>query len=252
MAQRLLLLESSRLHSSSLKSRLESLGAEVQVVANKDELSAQVGSEFSLAISDASLPGCLENEHFELLKRAGRPVWLWSDDSDLLSNASRQIFLGIQKSFRKLNRADLIHECEQALKKDAAALESPKSFLVVEDSPTVRAYVRRILSDRFPSSEITEAEDGKSALAAMKSSKIDLILTDLQMPGMDGASFVHMLRNNSVLSKKPIIILSGMITAKVREEMASLPRLCFLPKPASPEALEQAVRGLLSGAGAAT
>ena len=70
------------------------------------------------------------------------------------------------------------------------------------------------------------------------------------MPGMDGASFVHMLRSNSVLSKKPIVILSGMITAKVREEMSSMPRLRFLPKPASPEAVEDAIRALLKDEGA--
>ena len=57
---------------------------------------------------------------------------------------------------------------------------------------------------------------------------------------------LYMLRNNSVLSKKPIVILSGMITAKIREEMASMPRLCFLPKPASPEALEGAIRDLFN------
>ena len=248
MAVRILLLEPSKLHALSLKSRLESLGAEVLLVTNKSELDA-ADSNTDLSISDSHFPDFPDGGHFEALKRRQKPVWLWSDDADLLADSARQAAWGIQKSYRKLNRADLVHEAENFIKKSRAAGEGPRNFLVVEDSPTVRAYARRVLLDRFAGSEIIEAEDGKTAIAAMKSNRVDLIITDLQMPGMDGASFVQVLRNNPVLAKKPIIILSGMITAKVREEMASLPRLRFLPKPASPEALEEAVLALLGGEG---
>jgi two-component system chemotaxis response regulator CheY len=251
MAIRVLLLESSKLHGASLKTRLESIGAEVAVAPSRAELEAQLDSDFDLALADASLLGCEGHGHFELLKRPGKPVWLWSDDDSLLSNAALQIELGILKSFRKLNRADLIHDCSALLKKAGAASAQARSFLLVEDSATVRAYVRRILQDRFPASQVSEAEDGKSAISLMKSSKVDLIVTDLQMPGMDGSSFVQVLRNNPVLAKKPIVILSGMITAKVRDEMSSLPRLCLLAKPASPEALQEAVLRLLGGEKAA-
>ena len=249
MPRRLLLLESSKLYSASLKSRLETLGVEVAILTTKEELEAQIDSDFEMAITDFSFPHCPESEHFQLLKLKKKPVWLWSDHAELLADSERQAELGIEKSFRKLNRADLIHQLEAFFKKTSASLETPKKFLLVEDSATVRAYVRRVLLDRFPSSEIIEAEDGKTAIAAMKNSRIDLIVTDLQMPGMDGASFVHTLRANATLSRKPIVILSGMITAKVREEMASLPRLRFLPKPASLDALEEAARTLMNAEG---
>ena len=248
MSFRVLLLESSRLHSASLKTRLESIGAHVVLVQSKDALASITGEDYDLAVTDCVLPGYDGHQHFEVLRRSKKPVWLWSDDQELLGDPTLQAALGIEKAFRKLNRADLIHDCEILCKRASAAAEAPKNFLLVEDSPTVRSYVRHVLQDRFPSSKISEAEDGKAAIALMKTSKIDLIVTDLQMPGMDGASFVQVLRSNAVLAKKPIVILSGMITAKVREEMTGLPKLCLLPKPASPEALGDAISRLLGSA----
>ena len=247
MATRILLVEGSKLHSASLRSRLESIGAEVILVASAAELQALPVEAFDLAVCDSRLPDLPMEDQFKALKSLACPIYLWSDDGDLLANAPQLSALGVGRSYRKLNRADLIHDAEQIIKKGQAVALGAKNFLLVEDSATVRNYVKRILSDRFPGAQITEAEDGKTALSAMKTNRIDLIVTDLQMPGMDGSSFVQMLRKNSVLAKKPVVILSGMITAQVREEMAQMTKLCFLPKPASPEALEAAVRGLLSG-----
>jgi two-component system chemotaxis response regulator CheY len=250
MAVKILIADASKLHALSLKTRLESLGAEALLASNKAELEALLHSGFELAIADSILPQSPDSGHFALLKGAGKPVYLWCDDAELLADSARLAALGVEKSFRKLNRADLVHETESLLKRLRASSEAPRCFLVVEDSSTVRAYVRRVLLDRFHGSQILEAEDGKAAIEVIKSGRVDLVVTDLQMPGMDGASFVQVLRSDPILAQKPVLILSGMITAKVREEMASLPRLRFLPKPATPEALEEAVRGLLSGEGA--
>jgi CheY-like chemotaxis protein len=103
-----------------------------------------------------------------------------------------------------------------------------------------------VLNQAFPGAEMIEADDGRAALAAMKSSRISLIVTDLQMPGMDGLSFVQLLRNNAVLKKKPVIVLSGAVTDDARESLGQLEKVQILAKPATPDALVGAVKSLLS------
>lgn len=131
-----------------------------------------------------------------------------------------------------------------ALEVRPGAVQAP-SILVCEDSPVVRIYVRRTLESALPGAVIHEAADGKSGLAVMKTNKVDLIVTDLQMEGMDGDSFLHLLKRNSVLAKKPVLVLSGMITQTLRDEYADRSDVAFLPKPASAEKLIEASRRLL-------
>lgn len=122
------------------------------------------------------------------------------------------------------------------------------SILVCEDSPVVRIYVRRTLESALPGAIIHEAADGKQGLAVMKSNKVDLIVTDLQMEGMDGDSFLHLLKRNGVLAKKPVLVLSGMITQSLRDEYADRHDVAFLSKPASAEKLIEASKQMLGAA----
>lgn len=131
-----------------------------------------------------------------------------------------------------------------ALEPRPQSVQAP-SILVCEDSPVVRLYVRRTLENEFPGAQIHEAQDGKSGLAIMKAHKIDLIVTDLQMEGMDGDSFLHLIKRNSVLAKKPVLVLSGLITQALRDEYATRTDVAFLAKPASAEQLIGQSRQLL-------
>lgn len=128
-----------------------------------------------------------------------------------------------------------------------ASVQAP-SILVCEDSPVVRLYVRRTLENEFPGAVIHEAQDGKNGLAVMKTHKVDLIVTDLQMEGMDGDSFLHLIKRNGVLAKKPVLVLSGLITQALRDEYAQRPDVAFLAKPASAEQLIGHSRQLLGRA----
>jgi two-component system chemotaxis response regulator CheY len=119
------------------------------------------------------------------------------------------------------------------------------TFLICEDSPLIRLFVRRTFEGAFPGSEILEAGDGKQGLSMMKSHRIDLIVTDLQMEGMDGDSFLHLLKRNNVLAKKPVLVLSGMISDQLRQEFAGRDDVKFLPKPASAENLIESAQTLM-------
>ena len=119
------------------------------------------------------------------------------------------------------------------------------NILVVEDSTVVRLYVRRVLENGFGQAQVVEAADGKSALAAMKTQRIDLIVTDLAMEGMDGGSFLHLIKRNAVLAKKPVLVLSGLIPQELRDEFAGRTDVAFLAKPANAIELMQTARQLL-------
>src|ERR1700686_468705 len=80
------------------------------------------------------------------------------------------------------------------------------NFLVVEDSPTMRQLISFSLK-RFKNAKIIEAVDGVDALKKLSGpDKIDLILTDINMPVMDGLKLVSLVRQNAQLKAIPIII----------------------------------------------
>jgi CheY-like chemotaxis protein len=127
-------------------------------------------------------------------------------------------------------------------------LQAPSSLinvLLVEDSPVVRLYVRRVLENGFAAAQVIEAADGKTAVAAMKTQRVDVIITDLAMEGMDGGSFLQMLKRNAVLAKKPVLVLSGLIPQELRDEFADRADVAFLSKPANALELVESVRKLL-------
>lgn len=118
-------------------------------------------------------------------------------------------------------------------------------ILVAEDSATARVLLRHLLTTLFPLAEIEEAVDGRSALKALSTARMDLIITDLQMPGLDGQSFIQMLRRTSVLKRKPVLVVT-MSPDLAGAELLSDPCLRVLGKPLREEALRQALGELLA------
>ena len=124
--------------------------------------------------------------------------------------------------------------------------------LLIEDSHTVRKYLKSWLAIELPQAVVCEAEDGKTGFRELGRQTVDLIITDLNMPGMDGLTFVEKLRSNSVLKRKPVLILSGSLTDDLRKAASLDPLMRLLPKPASIPQLSSALQGLLALAGRPT
>ena len=80
-------------------------------------------------------------------------------------------------------------------------------ILVVDDEPTVRSFVRYSL--RGPDFEVTEATGGTDALAMIRSSRPDIVLLDIRMPGMDGVDVLRHLRKSPATKSLPVIFLTG-------------------------------------------
>jgi two-component system chemotaxis response regulator CheY len=110
--------------------------------------------------------------------------------------------------------------------------------LVVDDSPAMRGFIRRVLDlSGFDVGEVFEAGDGLEALAILDSSDIDVVLTDINMPRMNGEELMLHLSEDAVLSSLPVLVLSADASeARVTRMMAAGAR-GYLPKPLSPERL---------------
>src|SRR6202000_1955 len=79
--------------------------------------------------------------------------------------------------------------------------------LVVEDSPTMRQLIVVALR-RIRGLEVLEADDGVGALRKMAATKLDIILTDINMPIMDGLKLVKRVRSDEALKGIPIVIIT--------------------------------------------
>jgi two-component system, chemotaxis family, chemotaxis protein CheY len=86
-------------------------------------------------------------------------------------------------------------------------------FLVVDDFSTMRRIVRNLLKE-LGFVNVEEAEDGAVALARLKSGGIDFVVTDWNMPNMDGLTLLQSIRADAALKHLPVL----MITAEAKKE----------------------------------
>ena len=120
------------------------------------------------------------------------------------------------------------------------------NFLVVEDSPTMRQLISFSLK-RFRNARILEAVDGVDALKKLSGpEKIDLILTDINMPVMDGLKLVSLVRQNAQLKNIPIIIITTEGAEEDRERGLALGANAYISKPIQSSHLIKTISELLA------
>jgi two-component system cell cycle sensor histidine kinase/response regulator CckA len=118
-------------------------------------------------------------------------------------------------------------------------------ILLVEDEDAVRLFSARAL--RSKGYEVIEARTGEVALEILKEQSFDLLVTDMVMPKVDGATLIREARKDN--SDLPVICMSGYTREAVANEVAELPKVRFLSKPFSLKQLTASVRASLeSGA----
>ena len=118
------------------------------------------------------------------------------------------------------------------------------TFLVVEDSPTMRQLIAFSLK-RFEGCRIVEAVDGVDALKKLSTDKVDMILTDINMPVMDGLKLVKLVRENAKLKHLPIIIITTEGAEEDRERGLKLGANAYIAKPIQSSSLIKTITGLL-------
>lgn len=119
-----------------------------------------------------------------------------------------------------------------------------KRVMIVDDSPAIRRMVRRVFEmTGLPVEEFVEAGNGIEALAAWNDAPADLVLTDINMPGMNGEEFLTELRRRAAWV--PVLVISTDSTRDRRGRMQDLGAQGYLAKPFSPESLRDELERIL-------
>jgi two-component system, chemotaxis family, chemotaxis protein CheY len=111
-------------------------------------------------------------------------------------------------------------------------------ILIVDDSAMMRALIKRVIGiTELPVDEVVEAADGAEALRILESREVNLLLTDVNMPGMTGVELLREIARQDRWPDLVRVIISTDGSASRRDEAAELDVRCYLEKPFSPEVL---------------
>ena len=117
-------------------------------------------------------------------------------------------------------------------------------FLVVDDFSTMRRIVRGLLKE-MGCNDVTEAEDGAAALQLLKVQRFDFVVSDINMPNMNGFELLKAIKAEETLRHLPVL----MVTAEARKEdivlAAQSGAAGYIVKPFSKATLEEKVQRIL-------
>ena len=116
--------------------------------------------------------------------------------------------------------------------------------LIVEDSPMMRQLLVFAMS-RIKNMGIVEADDGVDALKKLASTKFDIIITDINMPIMDGLKLVKRVRSDPVYKDVPIIIITTEGAEEDRQRALQLGANAYITKPIQAPQVISTVKELL-------
>ena len=119
-----------------------------------------------------------------------------------------------------------------------------KKILVTEDSATMRALISSTLQ-AMGDFEIVEAANGFEALRILPREQFDLVITDINMPDINGLELVSFIKKNEQYNGIPLFIVSTEGSERDKEKGMALGADAYLVKPFSPTQLQELVRQYL-------
>ena len=121
-----------------------------------------------------------------------------------------------------------------------------KTILVVDDSNIIRNFVKRIFSDRY---NVGTAENGEEAINIIKANQnndfIETILLDLNMPKVDGFAVLDFMKENNLLSKMPVSIISGDSSKETIDRAYTYQIVDMLEKPFNDQSVKMVIEKTL-------
>ncbi len=118
-------------------------------------------------------------------------------------------------------------------------------ILIVEDSGTMRSLLVQALEGVDPNVKIDEAQNGFEALRMLPRERYDLILTDINMPDINGLELVSFVKGNETYATIPLVIVSTEGSERDRAKGPDLGAEGYLVKPFEPRELQELVADLL-------
>jgi len=120
------------------------------------------------------------------------------------------------------------------------------NILIVDDSSTVRAVIEKTLRiSGIEIGNILHAGNGNEALEVLRKNWVDLVITDINMPVMNGVELINKMSQDELLKTIPIAIVSTEGSQTRVEELKSKGVKAYLRKPFTPESLKKLVIDLL-------
>ncbi|MGY6637450.1 MAG: response regulator [Erythrobacter sp.] len=118
--------------------------------------------------------------------------------------------------------------------------QAPISVLTVDDSASMRALLRSALTSR--GFAVAQAEDGQEALEWLAANEVDVIITDINMPRLDGFGLIEKLRTSALHSDRPILVLTTESSDDKKQRARNAGATGWIVKPFDAEKLTTALR----------
>jgi two-component system chemotaxis response regulator CheY len=116
-----------------------------------------------------------------------------------------------------------------------------KTILIVEDSSTTRSLIRAVIEE-LGDFETVEASSGFEALKMLPQQAYDLIITDINMPDINGLELINFVRSNARYSQVPIIIVSTERSEEDKKRGMALGATAYVTKPFQSLELQEAIQ----------
>lgn len=193
-----------------------------KIVANSSETK---GTRFSVLLR-------LGNEHFE------KDECL--EDRDVLeSNEENLFYTDVEEDKNYLQQQE---EAEDNLSSVTSVHEKKQSLLIVEDNLDLQRFIKEIFNGKYA---VYVAENGKEAFTIAHQEAIDLIISDVQMPIMDGFELCHHIKTTLLTSHIPVILLTAKTSSVHQEKGYRTGADAYITKPFNAEILSLRVDNLL-------
>lgn len=115
-----------------------------------------------------------------------------------------------------------------------------KSILLVEDSATTRALIRAII-DEMGDFNTVEASSGFEALKLLPTQEFNLVITDVNMPDINGLELINFIKNNPRYNHIPLIIVSTERSEEDRKKGIAMGAMAYITKPFKAHELQEAI-----------
>jgi len=123
------------------------------------------------------------------------------------------------------------------------------NIMVVDDSVTMRAVIKKTVSmSGVRIGELFEAGNGVEALKILEDEWVDVILSDINMPEMDGLEFVRRLKEDEVLRSVPVVFVTTESSRRRMDEAESIGAAAYVTKPFMPEQIKDVLLDVLQKA----
>lgn len=120
------------------------------------------------------------------------------------------------------------------------------NVLIVDDSNAMRAVIKKIIAiSGFKVDQCYEAADGREALELLQGTWVDIILSDLNMPEMNGLELLENLKKDDLLREIPVVVITTEGSEKRKKIVSALGAKGFIKKPFVPEEIRKILYDVL-------